>query len=525
VATLLAPALIAQTFRFEGDLEQPDPGRVQSGLILVRGWALDPGVISKIELWVDDQFQHEAVRFLPRIDIIEAYPDYPGIHAIRPGFITGFSANRFTNGPHTVEIRVTTQDGVVHFLGRRTININNSINQAPFGFVDIPDAGGTHNAAGAFPVSGWAADLDGIDRLEILIDGGIMQGAMYGDPRPDVGTSFPDFTGALFSGWVANVDTTRIQNGVHLLEVRAVDRHGLSSMIGRRQIQVINNDANLKPFGFLDEPQRDAVLFGTDCGELDDGPILVSPPLRPEEHLTNIRGWALDLGTREDLGRVAYAELLIDGVRWLSTDDCGVVFGGLDNCYGLQRYDVQRFYPTYPDAPRAGFLFTLDVGALIRNGVRTGAHNLMVRVGDREQTFAELPNKDGIPVFFSCVEDNFDFPVFGFVEFPTTFDFVTGDILVRGWALGQTLNGIVAVEIVVDGNFVGTAQYGFPRTDIRDQFPQITNSRLSGWQFTLDTRKLSNARHRVTARAVTNRGARRELGSVDFFVQNNGPIP
>jgi Bacterial Ig domain len=519
---LLAPALLAQDF--VGDLELPDPGRIQSGMILVKGWAIDPHQIAKIELWVDDTFQHEAVKFLPRVDIIEAYPDYPGIHQARPGFITGFSANRFPDGPHTVEVRVILINGDVHSLGRRTININNSVNQAPFGFVDIPGTGPIHNAAGAFPVSGWAADIDGIDRIEVLIDDGVMQGAVHGDPRPDVGTSFPDFTGALYSGWVANVDTTRVQNGVHLLTVRAIDRKGMSTLLGRRQIQVINNDQFLRPFGVIDEPLRDAVLQGT-CN--DQEPPLVSPPIRPTAHLTPVRGWALDLGTRRDLGRVAYVSLLIDGVEWISSDACGANgLGRYANCYGLPRYDVQRYYPNFPDAPRAGFLFTLDVGALLQLGVRPGNHFLTVRVGDREQTFADLPNRDGIPVWFECATDSLNVPGQGFIEFPNSFDYVTGDVTFRGWALiPANTERLVAVELTVDGNFVGSASYGYPRTDIEDQFPFITGARNSGWIFTMDTRRLSNARHRLTARTVDAQGTRTEIGSVDFYVQNNSPQP
>ena len=66
---------------------------------------------------------------------------------------------------------------------------------------------------------------------------------------------------------------------------------------------------------------------------------------------------------------------------------------------------------------------------------RQGNHNLQVRVGDVEQTFAELPNRDGIPVWFQCVQDDFNFSGYGFIEFPTTFDYVSGDVMFRGWAL------------------------------------------------------------------------------------------
>ncbi|HET8797596.1 MAG TPA: Ig-like domain-containing protein [Thermoanaerobaculia bacterium] len=520
---LLAPVLLAQ-LTFHGEVEAPDPGKVHSGIVLVKGWAFDPLAISKIELWVDDQYQHDALLHLPRVDVVEAYPDWPGIHTARPGFVTGFRADRFPNGPHTVEMRIYTSDGQMHFLGRRTININNSVNQAPFGFLDIPDGAGVKNVSGAFPVSGWAADLDGLTKIEVLVDGGVVQGAIYGDPRPDVGGTFPDFNGALYSGYVANIDSTRIENGVHTLTVRATDRKGMTSTIGHRTVQVINNDNFLRPFGYLDQPQRDARLYGTGCGGTDPEPPVISPPINPENHLTPIRGWALDLGTRSDTGRVAYAELLIDGVTWLTTDDCGIILDRYANCYGLPRYDVARYYPTFPDALFSGFLFTLDVGALLNLGVRPGVHRLMVKVGDQQGTFAELPNRDGIPVFFQCVDDAFDFAGYGFIEYPNAFDFIGGTVMFRGWALDDQ-ESVVSVEIIVDGNFVGHAQYGYPRPDVAEQYPFIFGANRSGWIFEFDTRKLTNGRHRVTARTVDASGDRTEIGSVDFFVANNNPQP
>ncbi|HEX8152377.1 MAG TPA: Ig-like domain-containing protein, partial [Thermoanaerobaculia bacterium] len=495
------------------------PNVTQTGMILVRGWAFHTvHSISKVELYVDDQFQHVAPRVYPRIDAVEAYPNYPALHTQTPGFVTGFSSTRFSNGPHTVEMRILTSDGVTHFLGRRTINIDNTINQAPFGFVDQPDLRGTHNVAGSFPVVGWAADTDGILRVEVQIDDANMQAAMYGDPRPDVGNTYPDFPGALFSGFIANVDTTRVLDGVHTLTVTATDNRGMTRVIGRRTVQIFNSPDNLKPFGRIDEPLRDAVLYGSQCGT----PPLISPPVRPRAHITPVRGWALDLGARLDTGRVSYVELLVDGSRWLSTDNCGFMFGGFANCYGLPRYDVQRYYPNYPDAPLAGFMFTLDVGALLASGVPQGRHVLKVRVGDQDGTFAELPNRDGIPVFFQCGE-TVNFAAEGFIDIPTQFDYIGGTVTFHGWALDA--NGVAAVEIIIDGNYVGQAQYGFPRTDVAIQNPQLTGAENSGWRFTFDTRKLANARHRLTVRVVDQVGRPSEIGSVDFYTNNLGPVP
>jgi N-acetylmuramoyl-L-alanine amidase len=519
LATCFPTALLAQDLI--AALDFPDSAVTQSGMVLVKGWILDPQQVTKIELYVDEQFQYLVNKGLPRIDVVEAYPNYPGIHNIAPGFQTGFQASRFPNGSHTVMVKVYFSDGRVFELGRRVINIDNTLNQPPFGSVDIPGMGAAYNASGSFPVSGWALDTDGIARVDIYIDNGIMQSAMYGDARPDVGNAFPDMPSANFSGFVAHIDTTRIQDGVHLLEVRATDRLGLSRLIGRRQVQVFNNETNLKPFGYLDEPRRDAVLYGTRCGLIP----IISPPINPQSHITPIRGWALDLGTRTNLGRVSYVELMVDGVRWISTDNCGfsTIFNNFTNCYGLPRYDVARYYPTYPDAPRSGFMFTLDVGALMALGVRPGNHVIKVRVGDQQQTFSEIPGPQGIPVFFQCAEDRVASAI-GSIDIPTTFDYVKGNVTFQGW-VGNERNNISSVEIIVDGDFIGVAQYGFPRPDVQQAYPFLPNSLNSGWRFTMDTTKLTNARHRLTVRIMDTVGLRSEIASVDFYVQNPNLSP
>ena len=132
--------------------------------------------------------------------------------------------------------------------------------------------------------------------------------------------------------------------------------------------------------------------------------------------------------------------------RWYSTDDCAFspIFNNFVNCYGLPRFDVERYYPNYPDAPRSGFLFTLDVGALLALGVRPGNHILKVRVGDQQQTFTELPNRDGIPVFFECAENRVASAV-GFIDVPQPNDFMKGTVTFQGWAVIEH-SSLVAVE-------------------------------------------------------------------------------
>jgi len=524
LATLLSSAAIAQTDPI-ASLDFPDPSVPQSGVVLVKGWALDPQSLTKAELFVDDTFQQRLVSGLPRIDVEQAYPNYTGIHNTAPGFETGFLASRFTNGPHTVSVKLYYSNGTIFELGRRAINIDNTINQPPFGSVDIPDASGVFNASSSFPVVGWAADTDGISRVDVYVDNAVLQGAVYGDARPDVGETMPDFPASLFSGFIANVDTTRLTPGVHLLEVRATDASPdhVSRLIGRRQIQIFQDNGNDKPFGYLDEPLRNAVLYGTHCGTV---PIL-SPPVNAQSHITPVRGWALDLGTRSQIGSVRYIELMIDGVRWYSTADCAFnpIFGTYVNCYGQTRFDVERYFPNYPDAPRSGFLFTVDIGALLALGVGPGPHNLSIRVGDNQGTFTELPTSDGIPVFFECAEDRVGTGV-GFIDIPTKSDYVSGNVVFQGWAVSESAGINATVQIFIDGNFVGNAQYGFPRPDVQQAYPFLANSLNSGWRFTMDTTKLSDARHDLTVQVMNNITQQPAIiGSTYFYVKNNAKSP
>lgn len=521
LALLSTSALLAQSNPFVGIIERPAAGETVSGLVLVQGFALDQTDISRVDLYVDGAFQHTANINIPRIDIIEAYRDWAGIQTRQPGFSTGFMASRFSNGAHTIYAVVTTGNNQQVRIGERTIFVDNSVNQPPFGSVDIPDTSSIFDTNGSFPVVGWAADTDGVARVDVLIDGLNHQSAIYGDPRPDVGNAYPDFPAALFSGFIANIDTTRIHDGVHVLQVRVTDRQGMSRVIGRRDVQIFNSENNLRPFGYVDEPKRDSVLFGTNCATVPECRISPCVPADFANHITPVRGWALDLGTRADLGRVSYAELMVDGSIWYSSDQCrfDTTLGAYTNCYGLPRYDVSKYYPTYPDAPFSGFMFTLDVGSLMALGVPAGHHVLKVRVGDQEQTFADLPNTSGIPVFFQCADATTDFASIGYIDFPKDYDFVKGTVVFSGWALDDNA-GVQQVEVIVDGNFMGIATYGLARPDVHATYPTMVGSNNAGWRFTLDTTQLSDARHRVTVRVLDRFGHRSEIGSVDFYVDN-----
>ena len=459
-----------------GVIDQPIPGQTVSGVVKVTGWVLDFNQLDKIELLVDGTVANRADTGLPRADVLEVFPTYANSATPNPGFVSSFLANPLSNGPHAISVRVTEASQATFIIGPFNVIVDNSINQAPFGFIDIPGPAGVEGTDGPLPVSGWAIDDKDVDSIDFLMDGQIVAGAVgrglpssavYGTTRPDVQAAFPDVPNSLYSGFSANVDTSKLINGIHQLSVRVTDNEGASRLIGTRTIQVINNGSNLAPFGQIDYPLDKSSFF---CTTIDVG---IPSPCTPDVCgfvLSNIvAGWALDVGARLDHGQVSFVELLLDGALIANTrSDCTQVGQALVNCYGINRPDVARNYSGYVNADNAGFLFSFGLvtsdedtsGACpgmiaivmpdgeVRGCTLPGKHTLAVRVGDEEEP---SPSRS-VSVEVLCDRQPPGLPVLG-TDAPST-TVHQRSFNVFGWAF---LNGVIG-QVYVDVQVVGIAQ-------------------------------------------------------------------
>jgi hypothetical protein len=82
----------------------------------------------------------------------------------------------------------------------------------------------------------------------------------------------------------------------------------------------------------------------------------------------------------------------------------------------------------------------------------------------------------------------------------------------RGWAVSS--DGIDRVEVWIDNAFAFEAPYGGSRTDVGAQFPDISNSELSGFSLAYGYSNLSVGQHTITAKAYTILGELAESTSV-----------
>jgi len=515
-------------------LDTPPAGSTVAGIVEVSGWVMDDGqscgppanwhacdwtdaLLSRLDLYVDGVFVASADLNQPRWDVLQAYPWYAGTPYSRPGFSVSFNADTLTDGLHSLFLRLTFSDGTVEDYGYRQVRGDSLLNQAPFGELEMP--GEYQPMSGVFPVTGWALDDDAIEDVEVLIDGLVVGHAVTGIHRPDIGNRFPSHPGSDYAGFIRMLNSAELINGIHVLAIRVRDTHGASRLLGRRFVQVSNVGHNLPPFGAIDWPIANHIMYSPDCA-LGPG---ISLPDDPNEHPRGVElvsGWTLDVGSSTDNGGVKWVELLIDGSLLANTliDDFYFNYFGMDvNYYGHERLDVMRMFPDVPNAKHSGFSFIVDVSDLIVNhDFHQGLHYLKIRAGDIENYVSDIAQ---IPVIFDCNDDP-DRPSFGDIHTPIHMERINGVFDVTGWAADQ--DRVIAVEIWIDGEFVGYATSGLASPYVREQFPWYPSITVdySGYLYELDTTTLTDGEHVLVVRTEDRYDGISIIGERTFVVDN-----
>jgi hypothetical protein len=518
-----------------GALELPVDGSTVSGYVRIRGFALNGNQISQIDVYVDGTDEANRVTSaggiklqIPRADVMQAFPAYLGTAAGNPGFEASFKASNYADGAHTVYVRVTDVTGCCYFLAPRAILIDSARNQPPFGGLDYPLPDSAANPSGVLPVVGWALDDTLVDHVDVYVDGLVERQAVTGIPRPDVWAAYPDVPAAASSGFILNVDSTRLANGVHEISVKAVDDQGQQGFLGSRKVQVFSNGPGLPPFGEVELPLANSTWFGN-CEAAPVGyPSGGGGQIVDPHYLMRVAGWALDTGIPEDRGGVSHVRLEIDGVTIKDSRlDCrreALLNYALVDCYGYYRPDIELLYPGFSQAPNSGFAFLVDVGYLLsRSGFTEGAHVLQVKAWDKEESWTLL--KD-VPIVMECASSTSNPPPVAYVEDPTNYELVSGVFPVLGWALdldyvGRVrikIDGVVQVDAVTGKDY---AEYGLPSSDIALLYPYYPQSYDARFRFNLDTTKLSNSEHDLTIEVQDGQSTRRAAATRRFLVDNS----
>jgi len=517
-----------------GSVDVPADGATVSGYVQVIGFALDGNLVSNVDVFVDGTDDANRVTTagganinLPRPDILQAFPQYAGSPGQYPGWQASFMAASFSNGSHTIYVRITDALGCSYFLTPRAIRVDNTINEAPFGNMDFPQPNSSVAANGVLTVAGWALDDRQVDHVDVIVDGLLERQAVTGIYRADVAANYPDNPAAIVSGFVLNIDSTRYPNGVHTVSARAVDDQGQQGFLGSARVQIFNNAPNLGPIGEVEFPLVNANWFGNCFPVSPGGPSGGPTDIVDPRLLMFVNGWALE-ASLEDTGGVSEVRVALDGVPIKNSRvNCHREFllaNALIDCYGYYRPDIEVLYPGFAQAPNVGFQFYVDVGYLITQmGFKEGAHIIQVSAVDKRNTTTLLKE---IPIEMECATGQLDPPPLGFIDDPTNYKFIGGVYPVIGWALD--LDIVVKVRILIDGvpqldavTGVDYADYGYASPDVAASYPFYPQHSNARFRFYLDTTKISNSEHDLTIEVTDSRGNVRAAGTRRFIVDNN----
>lgn len=92
-------------------LEEPITGSVYSGVSNVRGWAVAPKGIQKVELYIDSKLQGNIPSGGKRSDVGLQYPNYPD--SINSGFAMAFNYSELAAGAHNLAVRAFANNGEI----------------------------------------------------------------------------------------------------------------------------------------------------------------------------------------------------------------------------------------------------------------------------------------------------------------------------------------------------------------------------------------------------------------------------
>ena len=108
------------------------------------------------------------------------------------------------------------------------------------------------------------------------------------------------------------------------------------------------------------------------------------------------------------------------------------------------------------------------------------------------------PGADGVVV---SDETSAGSPPFGYIDFPSSDQTLSGVINIEGWTLDED-GAIERVEIILDDTYIGDAVYGSARPDVANDYPGREGSPNFGYAYQLDTSAFSNGVHTLSVRAI-----------------------
>ena len=254
------------------------------GRVSIEGWAASPEIVVRIGVLLDDQPIGEAALGRARPDVGNAHPTLPS--ARHSGFSFKTSLGGAYSGEHLLELVVETETGARHRVPLPVLAQPGAAEaeaEAPADDLDgrlrlhvdapqVVDGEVVEPVTGMMTISGWALAKAGVVSVDVYLDQSPAGRAYYGMRRMDIAKAFPDWEGALLSGYAINLPKKLFTADSHTVGVVVSDKSGASR---RTQFKIrVEKSADDDASGRIREKMRDnEIRFKTD--------IVASASVRP----------------------------------------------------------------------------------------------------------------------------------------------------------------------------------------------------------------------------------------------------
>ena len=322
--------------------------------ISVSGWAVSDDPKANLQVLMDGQIVNSVINRASRPDIDKLIsPSFGGTSVNpKPGFQTIIDISQYSAGQHVLKLREISQNNELLSESEVIIIIENKKYIGRI-FIDNPKENQEYTRPdnSSLLIQGWAVANDTDAKLQIFIDGNIVNSNIQRFVREDVNNLIANQFGGVKetpkAGYQADIDISNYSKGQHTLKIKELSRN--SELLAESEIVFFINNKKYDGNMFIDFPQDNQKY------------------VRPDNKNIIISGWAVSNDTND------YLNILIDERKCNS------------RIKRFLREDVDRLIsPKYGGSvltPNAGFQASVDISNL-NKGVHTIKVQEFSRYGD-----------------------------------------------------------------------------------------------------------------------------------------------
>jgi hypothetical protein len=155
---------------------------------------------------------------------------------MRPISVFNFGPGEFIEGDvYLIPGDATAARSIVYGLHQ---SVPTAYLAAAFGTIDAP-AVNANISGTSYITSGWTIGGVPVTSVNVYVDGALKGSATLGTPRPDVVAAWPAIA-QVNCGWDYSLDTTKLVNGAHTVDIHIVDSSGREELLPPVPVTVSN---------------------------------------------------------------------------------------------------------------------------------------------------------------------------------------------------------------------------------------------------------------------------------------------